>query len=266
MDDAWVAAGDVQFLAAERFDLRVLVERLVEHVEAHLRCFQHIERLHDDYVHQAVAHRGLRCDVGVVAILRSIGARDEEGLVLLGSCLVFQGICLRLILQALAQDVFRITDRSTLAALRKLHAHEGVESHSAGAEEGVVVDDPVVEVVDFALVDDLDAFLQVHGQEQMASQSVARTARQDAEGGAGVNQRTSHLVDGSVAAYSHDNIDMIVPGFGCKLRSVSRSFSQFYLVLKKLFVQCRIYQTRNGSLAACPRNRVHDENYLFLHS
>ena len=69
MNDAWLAAVDVKLLAAERLYLRVLVERLVEHVDAYLRGLKHVKRLHDDHVNQSVAHRGLRGDVGVVAIL-----------------------------------------------------------------------------------------------------------------------------------------------------------------------------------------------------
>ena len=69
MDDTSLAAGDVELLALEGLDLGVLVLGLVEHVETHLRCFQNIKWLHDDYVHKSVTHRGLWCNVGIVSIL-----------------------------------------------------------------------------------------------------------------------------------------------------------------------------------------------------
>ncbi len=174
MDDTRLAAGDMQLLASERLDLGVLVERLVEHVETYLRSLQYIERLHDDNVHQSVAHRCLWSDIGVVAILRCVGTRDEEGLVLLCSRLVLESVGFRLILQSFSQNVLSIADGSSFAAFGKLHAYEGVKSHTAGTEERIVVDDSIVEVVNLALVDDLNTFLQVHGQHEVASQSVAR--------------------------------------------------------------------------------------------
>ena len=188
MDYAWLTAGDMELLAAERLDLRVLVQRLVEHVETYLRRLDYIEWFHDDNIHQTVAHGCLRGNIGIVAILRCVGTGNEERLILLGARLVLQRVSLRLILQSLAQDIFSISDRTTLAALGKLHADESVKAHAAGAEERVVVDDTIIQISNLALVDDLYAFLQVHWEQQMSCQSVARTARQNAEGCIGVNQ------------------------------------------------------------------------------
>lgn len=69
VDDPRLAAGDMKLLATERLDLRVLVEGLVEHVEAYLGSLDHVEWLHDDDIHQSIAHRSLWGDVGIVAIL-----------------------------------------------------------------------------------------------------------------------------------------------------------------------------------------------------
>ena len=178
----------MELLASERLDLRVLVQRFVEHVETYLRRLDYIEWFHDDDIHQTIAHGCLRGNIGIVAILRCIGTRNEERLILLGARLVLQRVSLRLILQSLAQDIFGISDRTALAALGKLHADESVKAHAAGAEERVVVDDTIIQISNLTLVDDLYAFLQVHREQQMSCQSVARTARQNAEGSIGVNQ------------------------------------------------------------------------------
>ena len=50
-----------------------------------------------------------------------------------------------------------------------------------GAEEGQVVDDPVVETFYFAGIDDVNGFLCFQGQTEVPCQSVARTAGDDAE-------------------------------------------------------------------------------------
>ena len=82
--------------------------------------------------------------------------------------------------QSLAQHILHVSDRSALAGFGKLHAHKSVKSHSACAEEGIVVDYSVVELAYFASVDDFNSLAHIQRQEQMASQSVARSARQDA--------------------------------------------------------------------------------------
>ena len=82
MYHARLVAVYVQMACTERLYLGVLVERLAEHLDAYLRSFKHVERLHYYHVHQSVAHRSLRSYICIVAILRRIGARYEERLVL----------------------------------------------------------------------------------------------------------------------------------------------------------------------------------------
>ena len=106
--------------------------------------------------------------------MRGIGARYEERLVLKRAALVLDGVCLGLVFQSLAQHILHVSDRSALAGFGKLHAHKSVKSHSACAEEGIVVDYSVVELAYFASVDDFNSLAHIQRQEQMASQSVAR--------------------------------------------------------------------------------------------
>ena len=265
MDDTRLGAGDMQLFASERLNLGVLVERLVEHIETYLRSLQYIERLHNDHVHQSVAHRCLWSDIGVVAILRCVGTRDEEGLVLLCSRLVLEGVGFRLILQSFSQNVLSIADGSSFAAFGKLHAYEGVKSHTAGTEERIAVDDPIVEVVNLALVDDLNTLFQVHGQHEVTSQSVARSTRQNSQGCVGVYDGSCHFVDSTVTSHSHHNVNMSLLRLGSNFRCVSGSFRSSYLVLKAVLVQNAIYQVGDGCFACRARDRIHDKNDLLLH-
>ena len=57
---------------------------------------------------------------------------------------VFYFIGFGLILQALAQDVFGVSDGAALTSLRKLLADKGIETHAAGAKKVVFVNFPVV--------------------------------------------------------------------------------------------------------------------------
>ena len=47
-------------------------------------------------------------------------------------------------------------------------ADKRIETHAAGAEERVTVDDSVVEFVNFTAVDDLNRLLQIHRKQQVA--------------------------------------------------------------------------------------------------
>ena len=167
-----------------------------------------------------------------------------------GASLVFQSVRLRLVFESFSQDILGITDRASLAAFRKFHADKGVESHAAGAEERVIVDDSIVQVVNLALIDDLDAFPDIHRDEQVTGETIARSTRDDAQGSIGVYDGASHLIDSAIAPDSYNDVNMVVLGFCRNFRSVSSSFSHSNLVLKKLLVQSRIDQARYASFAA----------------
>ena len=98
----------VQMLGSERFDFRTLVERLVKHINAYLRRFEQIKRLHDDHIHQSVTHGSLWRDIAVVAILRRIGTRDQKSLISSGPVLITNLVSLRLVLQSFLQNFLYI--------------------------------------------------------------------------------------------------------------------------------------------------------------
>ena len=164
---------DVYALCLESLNLRVLVEGAVYEIDAYLGRVEGGERLHDYYVHEPVGHGSLWRNVGVVAVLRRIGAGDEVCLVFHGACLVNHFIGLGLVFEPFAQHVFDVGYGSTFSRLGKLQRDEGVESHAAGAEEGEIVDYPVVELLYLACVYYLDGFLWVERYAQMACESVA---------------------------------------------------------------------------------------------
>ena len=136
VDGARLLAADVDVIGTESLDLRVVAQGLHEQVGGYLGRVECIEGLHDDDVHQSVLHRGTGGDVGVVAVLRGVGAGNEEGLVLHLARLVLDLVGLRLVLQSLLQDVLDVGDRPALARLGELQRDERVEAHAAGAEEG----------------------------------------------------------------------------------------------------------------------------------
>ena len=179
--------------------------------------------------------------------------------------IVPQYVCLRLVLQALAQHILDIGYRPALASLGKLLAHEGVEAHATSAEERVTVDDAVVKCAYLTLVEHFYRLLHIHGQEQMACQPVARTAGDDAKRRTGMHDGTRHLVHGAVAANGNDNVLTLVLGSGSNLRSVSGILRDDDFVVELLFVDSVFYQSGNRSLARCAGIQVDDENRFLLH-
>ena len=69
MNDTRLLAMDMQLFTLECLYLRTFVKGFAEHLDADLGCVKNIERFHDDDIKQTVAHRCLRRDVGVIAIL-----------------------------------------------------------------------------------------------------------------------------------------------------------------------------------------------------
>ena len=75
-----------------------------------------------------------RCSI--VAILRCIGTGYQECFVAYGTRRVFYFVRLRLIRQAFVQGIFQVGQQTSFSGIGKFQAHEGIESHSACAEEG----------------------------------------------------------------------------------------------------------------------------------
>ena len=171
---------------------------------------------------------------------------------------------LGLVFQTFLQHVLHVGDWSALAALCELQRDEGVEAHAAGAEEGQVVDDAVVEGLDVAGVDDVERPLQVHRDAKMPRQSVARSAGHDAEGGLGVCQRPRHFVHRAVAADSHHDVHLplhAAPGY---LRGVTGIARQLDFVVVQFMIQPLLDEVGNFVLRVGARNRIDDENDLLL--
>ena len=169
---------------------------------------------------------------------------------------------MRLVFQSLFQHVLYVGDGPPLACLGKLQRDEGIEAHAAGAEEGQVVDDAIVEIYYLSLVDNVKSFPDVHGYAQMTGQPVARAAWNDAQRRLGMHQRASHLVHRSVAPYSHH--DVVALGGTClgQLGSMACILGDAHLAFKAFLVHHPVYQIGNFVLALSARNGINDERNM----
>ena len=253
----------------EGLDVGVVAQRLSKEVDSEGRGLDDVEGLHDDDIHHAILHRSARGDVGIVAILRSVGTGNEEGFVLVGARLVLNGVGVGLIGESFLEHIFDIGGEAALACLSKLQRYKGVEAHAAGAEERLVVDDTEVEMVGLSQIDDVEGFLHVHGQTEMTRQAVARAAGHDAKGGFAMNQRASHLVDGAVATYGDADVDAVSNALLGNLCSMTRILRLNDAAAESTGVDALVDELGQLCLRLGSRDGVDNENYrLFfvLHS
>ena len=265
VDNARVGAMDMEVARAETLNLGTHVERLAEHVDGYLGRLENVERLHDDNIHQPVAHRRLWGDISVVAVLRRIGAGDEKRLVVGADAVGVDLVGLGLVLGALLKYFLQIGDGTSLAGLGELLADESVEAHTAGAEERILVDDAVVEVVHLVTVNDLNAFAHIERQQQVTGQSVARPTRNDAQRRVGVDDAPRHLVDGAIAADGHHHIHTLHAGVACYRGRVTGILRLHDAVLILVVVEIRLDGLWYARLAGSARYGIDDKKDAFLH-
>lgn len=163
----------MQMLGSERLDFGALVERLIEHVNAYLGRFEQVEWLHDDYIHQSVAHGCLWRDIAVVAILRRIGTRDQKSLISSSSVFITDLISLWLVFQSFLQNFLYIGNGAPLACFGKLMADTSIETHTTSTEEGVTVDDTIIKRMYLTQIDDLKRLADIDGYHQVTRKTIA---------------------------------------------------------------------------------------------
>ena len=266
MGHARLLAADAELLGAERLDVAVFGQRLVEELERQLRGLDGSERFEDGNVHEPVLHGGIGGDVGIVAILRGVGAGYEKRLVRRGPVGVLDRVGFGLVFDELRQGIFHISERTAAAAVGKLLADEGIEAHPAGAEKGMAVDGAVVEAAHRALVENAQGAGGVERYLQMACQSVARAAGQDGQRRARVDDGARHLVDRSVAAHGRHDVDALACGAGSHFGRVARILGAADVVVVFLFVEQAADGRPDAVLAPRARDGVdHKKNAFLLH-
>ena len=143
--------------------------------------------------------------------------------------------------------------------LGKLPADERIKAHAAGAEEGVLVDDAIVQVVDVALVDDVNRLVRFHGQHEMTRQAVARPARDDAQCRVRLDDGTGHLVHRTVTPYSHHDVRTLVFGLLCNDRGMAAILGVNDFIVKQILVELRLDDLPDARFLHCARNGIDDE-------
>lgn len=124
------------------------------------------------------------------------------------------------------------------------------------------VDGAVVELVDFAVVDDVEGFRRVHRNHQVAGQPVPRPAGQYSQGSIGVDKPLANLVDGAVAADSHDDVVATVGSLSRNLRAVTGILGLLDGESELAPVDTLLDEGRNAGLAHRSGYGVKDECYV----
>ena len=164
-----------------------------------------------------------------------------------------------LVAQAVDEGLFDVGGGAAATGFGKLHADEGVEAHSAGAEEGAAVDGAVVEAGDGAGVDELHGRNGIHGDLEVACQAVAAAAGNDGERGFGADKRTGNLVDGAVASHGHHDVDATGCGFAGDFGAVSGIFGIADFRVEAVAVEIALNGFQRALFVPTAGDRVDDE-------
>ena len=141
-------------------------------------------------------------------------------------------VSLRLVLQSFLQNLLDISDGATLASFGKLVTDTSVETHSTSTEEGIAIDDTIVERSYLAQIDYLERLPDIDRYHQVARKTIARTTGDNAQSRMGMNNGTTYLIDGPIATNSHADINPISDSLPCQLLGMTRILSNANLTIK----------------------------------
>ena len=128
------------------------------------------------------------------------------------------------------------------------------------------VDKTVVERMDVAVVEDVDAFLQIHRQVQMPRKSVPRPAGKNAHGGFRIDERSADLVDRTITSHRHYDVDALPCSLLCKPCGMTGILCLCDAAVKLFLVKPLFYKTGNAGLADGTLYGVENENdFLLIH-
>ena len=242
--------------------MRVLGQALAEELHGHNRCLDEAERFEHRDIEQSVAHGGVRSDVGIVAILRSIGTSDEKCIDRMAVALLVaesESIGFGLIAETIGECLFYVCGRTAASRFGKFHADEGVEAHSASAKERSAVDGAMVEPNDRGCVDHFHRGDGIHGDLEMTRQTIAAAAGNDGERRFGVDERTGNLVDRAVASHRHHDVDAASCRFTGYLCTVAGIFGVTNLRNEAISIEIAFHSFQRGVFAPAARDGIDDE-------
>ena len=208
--------------------MAVTLYLLVEQLDGYLWGLKHCKGLHDGDIHQPIAHTCRRCYIDIVAILAGVGTGNKKGIILFSLTILtihLNLVSFGLVFQSLHQRVFYIRTKSALGTIGKLAADKGIEPHTTGTEKRSAVDATIIQFLDNTFVQHLQSTFRIHGDIQMARQSVSASAGNNAQSRLGVDERAGNLIYGSISSNSHYNIHTIEHCFTRKFGCMATVFS-----------------------------------------
>ena len=126
-------------MGLHRLDLAIPINLLGKELNSQWRYIQWSERRQDRDIHLPILHIGMWSDEGIVAILRGIGARHQESL-LLDRLVVHQKLIgLRFVTQVLLDGILNISKRTSSGLIGEFLADRRIKPHTAGTEKDLSI-------------------------------------------------------------------------------------------------------------------------------
>ena len=137
-----------------------------------------------------------------------------------------------MVLQSFLQNLLDISDGATLASFGKLVTDTSVETHSTSTEEGIAIDDTIVEGSYLAQIDYLERLPDIDRYHQVARKTIARATGDNAQSRMGMHDGATDLIDSPIATNSHADINPISDSLSCQLLGMTRILSNANLTIK----------------------------------
>jgi hypothetical protein len=128
----------------------------------------------------------------------------------------------------------------------------------------LTVDDTIVEGFNGAVVDQLKGTTHIDGDAEMTRKPVAGTTGNDAQGGIGMYQGASHLVDGTVASDSYHDVNTISSTLAGYLSSVTPILGEAQLDIELRMIEHLVDKFRKIVLFLRARYGIYNEYNVFF--
>ncbi len=162
-------------------------------------------------------------DIAVVPKLIRIGDREDQGRTFGCLVTVANDDVLRLRGTPRGQSRANVSLESTFSQLRKSIRDLGIETQAHDIEEGPSIRFAGINNTDATLKQRIECELIRLRNTEVAPQSVAGTAGDQAEGGLSVDETSSHFVDGAITTDGYHGLATFSDGLPSQLGGVQRS-------------------------------------------
>ena len=237
--------------------MAIFVNILKKQAQAHKRCIIEFKRRNHRHIYHAVLHTGMGSDKRIVAILCRITQCYHKCLLIDAFAIKVYHIVVALIGGIHRKGFLQISDKPTLAGLRKIVSHLRIKPHSTCAHKGTFVDRAIVESLHPIVINHLKGFPRVHRNIEVTSQAITRATRHHSKRHFRIHHCSGCTIHRAITAHSHQPIIAFFHGFSTKAVGITFGLHHAHIHRKSRFINHLIYQMRQIFLISGAGFRIH---------